>query len=73
MKTTKKIYKTPETEVTHVEIESSICGGSVEFGKDKDNPKAIVAEDQEISTGFTSANNFSGQEWDMSKGSANNP
>lgn len=71
MKTTKKIYKTPETEVTHVEIESSICGGSVEFGKDKDNPKAIVAESQEVNSTFTSNNDFSSNAWDMGQGTTN--
>lgn len=68
MKTTKKSYKAPETEVTRVEIESEICGGSVEFGKDENAPNAIVANQQEVSSSFTEANNFSNDVWDMGQG-----
>ncbi len=67
MKTTKKSYMAPETEVTRVEIESEICGGSVEFGKESDKNQ-IVANEQGINGDFSKANDFSSDTWDMSQG-----
>lgn len=68
MKTTKKSYMAPETEVTRVEIESEICGGSVEFGKAENDPNAIVANEQGINGDFGKANDFSSDTWEMTPG-----
>ena len=69
METKKKTYTSPETEVTHVEIESSICGGSVEFGNETNPDKSVVVDEQSINTGFGTNNNFSSEVWDMGQGS----
>jgi hypothetical protein len=60
----KKTYMAPTMEVTNVEIEASICSGSVEFGRPEDsNEKQVVIQDQTISTDFGDKNDFSANQW----------
>ncbi len=60
----KKNYEAPDLNVSRVEVESSICGGSVDFG---DREKPIVIDDQAFNPG--TENDFSGQAWDMDNNS----
>lgn len=52
-----------------MEIESSICGGSVEFGNETNPDKSVVVDEQSINTGFGTNNDFSSEVWDMGQGS----
>ena len=60
-KKTKKAYERPRTTVTYVELESTVCSGSVEFGGD--NQDRIEIENQQINKDFSDGNDFSGQTW----------
>lgn len=62
MEKKKKDYVAPDIEVTQVEIESAICNGSVEFGKDKTG--AIEIDNQQFAD-MNGTNDFSSTEWIM--------
>ncbi|MDE7025842.1 MAG: hypothetical protein K2O88_08200 [Paramuribaculum sp.] len=66
METKKKAYTAPATEVTHVEIESSICGGSsVDFNDETKNSTNVEISGQTIDKDFEKNNDFSsGGGWD---------
>ncbi|MDE7026170.1 MAG: hypothetical protein K2O88_09880 [Paramuribaculum sp.] len=68
METKKKNYTTPDIKIKHVEVESSICGGSVEFG-DKEKPEkeqVVISSQSVVGGGDNDPNNFSGQTWGSS-------
>lgn len=45
----KKTYESPDTQVTQVELESSICNGSVDFKEDGTN-KGVTISSQTMAT-----------------------
>lgn len=65
----KQTYESPEIRATRVELESSICAGSVDFG-DKQKDKQIDINAQEVAT--VTGNDFSGSEWSVDKTTTNN-
>ena len=57
-------YESPDISVTRVELESSICSGSVDITA---QAPAVSNNDQVINTDFADQNNFSsGTTWDNS-------
>lgn len=58
MQKMKLTYESPQITATKVELESSICAGSVEFGGKKEK---IDIESQEVAT--VENNDFSGAAW----------
>lgn len=58
MKKQKMSYESPEVTVTHVELESAICAGSVDFGI---QDKRIEIESQGVAD--VTNNDFSDKEW----------
>lgn len=60
MKDKKKEYLAPTVEVKAVEIESSICGGSVDIANPEGSQGEI--EEQKVNTNFNG--DFSGSTWD---------
>lgn len=58
----KKIYRQPETIVTRVELESPICGGSIDITAQ--NPSGTTTQAQEVNTGFNGENDFKDGSWD---------
>lgn len=62
----KKCYVAPETRVANVEIESEICGGSVEFDAKPGTNEGMSTDEQVINKDFASANDFisTGEGWD---------
>lgn len=61
---TKKIYRQPETTVTRVELESSICGGSVDMTVQSPAGEGSTAQAQEVNSAFGDVNNFEEGSWD---------
>ena len=59
----KKFYEPPATAVTRVELESSICGGSVQFGEDDSQSKGVDISAQGVAD--TSNNDFSANPWQI--------
>lgn len=47
----KKIYEQPESAVTRVELESPICGGSVDITSNHDT-NGLSIESQDVNTSF---------------------
>lgn len=47
----KKIYEQPESAVTRVELESPICGGSVDITNNRET-QGLAIENQDINTSF---------------------
>lgn len=66
MERVKKCYVAPETEVTHVAIENSICGGSVEFDAKPGTNEGMSTDEQVINKDFASSNDFinNNEGWD---------
>lgn len=66
MEKKKKDYEAPDIKVTQVEIESSICNGSVEF-KGENETQVNIAEQgvQDMSNGTETFNDFSKDFWNM--------
>lgn len=62
MEMKKRTYVSPGVEVTRVELESSICDGSVDMTVE--SPTGSSVEAQEVNSAFEGENNFSGQGWD---------
>lgn len=58
----KKIYRQPETTVTRVELESPICGGSVDMTAQ--TPTGTETQAQEVNTAFNGENDFKNDTWD---------
>ena len=65
MEKKKKDYEAPDIEVTQVEVESSICNGSVEPEVQTTEGTSTVSQD--VSTGFETENNFGSGSWDNQK------
>lgn len=65
----KQTYESPEIRATRVELESSICAGSVDFGDGEKN-KQIDINAQEVAT--VTNNDFSGNEWSIGNTTTNN-
>lgn len=62
MQKNKPIYESPDMTEIRVELENSICSGSVDFvGKDKEG---ITISSQDV-VDMKGANDFSGQEWNV--------
>lgn len=59
MEKKKKDYEAPDIEVTQIEVESSICNGSVE--PEVTSPGGTDTQAQEINTEFKDDNSFT--EW----------
>lgn len=60
-KTKKQTYESPQMTEIHVELESSICSGSVDFvGEGKAEGVTIAQQDV---VDLNSNNDFSGSEW----------
>lgn len=55
----RKPYESPDMTEIRVELESSICSGSVEFGDEK---RTVDIVDQGVNDDLKN-NDFSGQEW----------
>ncbi len=60
----KKFYEQPATAVTRVELESSICGGSVDITVQSPSNEGAQAQAQEVNSDFGNANDFSNGNWD---------
>lgn len=58
MENKKREYLAPKVEVKRVELESSICDGSVDYG---DTNRPVDINQQDIET--TTNNDFSGTQW----------
>lgn len=57
----KQPYESPDITVTRVELESSICSGSVDFvGKDKQ--QGVTISSQQV-VDMNGTNDFSNNEW----------
>ena len=61
MKTPKRIYLPPSMAVREVELESPICGGSVQFGKEAD----VLIDINEQSFAEINNNDFSNAGWEV--------
>lgn len=68
MENKKREYLAPRVEVKAVEIESSICNGSVEFGDT--NHKIDINKQTIVDTG--TSNDFSGDQWGTPISGSNN-
>ena len=55
-------YAAPRTTLSRVEVESTICSGSVQFGG---NDKQVDIQDQQVNNEIQ---DFSGEEWNMGTG-----
>lgn len=51
----KQSYESPDIKVTHVELESSICAGSVDFKQDEEG---ATIQAQQINTNLTGGDTF---------------
>ncbi len=61
----KQPYESPDITVTRVELESSICSGSVDFvGKDKQ--QGVTISSQQV-VDMNGTNDFSSNEWNVTE------
>lgn len=72
MEKKKKDYEAPDIEVTQIEVESSICNGSVEFTGETGVGKIDIASQGvqiEYNPDGSAINDFSNSSWDVSNSS----
>ncbi len=62
MQKKKNIYESPDMTEIRVELESSICAGSVDFKGEK--TEGVAIKDQEV-VNMGNTNDFSNQEWEV--------
>jgi len=70
METKKKVYEAPDISLTQVEVESSICSGSVDFNKVESKSDGVVVSDQSV-VDMNGTNDFSGTAWGTIDNSSN--
>lgn len=69
MKLKKKEYESPDMVVSHVEVESPICGASADIANPESKDYGMI-ESQQVNTGFNSG--YSSETWDNTQ-STNKP
>lgn len=60
MKLKKKEYESPDMVVSHVEVESPICGASADIANPESKDYGMI-ESQQVNTGFNSG--YSSETW----------